>query len=226
MKEDHVIMDPSFLQQLFADSRKLRKGTDTTAYEAFMGFYHAVRWRDPGVMCMLGFHVVYAALCLALRNHPTVHIALFLLTCGLSYSATHINIYLAAHWRKFGFSQNYFDRHGVFLSSLFCAPLLLIAFAQMVRVHMWQQMYSDAPSTSLHNCSTHAAPLPPHSLQLYSLAVSCDLLVKVKRAELKQHLRDKRKAEAEGGGAGEGAGREGEASAPPPPKNEEGKKKD
>ena len=125
-------MDPSFLQQLFADSRKLRKGTDTTAYEAFMGFYHAVRWRDPGVMCMLGFHVVYAALCLALRNHPTVHIVLFLLTCGLSYSATYINIYLAAHWRDFGFSQNYFDRHGVFLSSLFCAPLLLIAFAQMV----------------------------------------------------------------------------------------------
>jgi hypothetical protein len=36
--------------------------------------------------------------------------------------------------------------------------------------------------------------------------VSCDLLVKVKRAELKQHLRDKRKAEAaEGGGSGDAA---------------------
>lgn len=68
--------------------------------------------------------------------------------------------------------------------------------------------------------------LPPHALQLFSLAVSCDLLVKFKRAELKQHLRDKRKAESEGGGAGEGGGKEGEASAPPPPKNEEGKKKD
>ncbi len=51
-------------------------------------------------------------------------------------------------------------------------------------------------------------PTCPHALlQLYSLAVSCDLLVKVKRAELKQHLRDKRKAEA-----AEGA----DASAPKP----------
>jgi len=127
-------MDPSFLQQLFADSRKMRKGSDTTAYEAFMGFYHAVRWRDAGVMALLGFHAVYATVCLLLRRHPTVHIALFLLTCGLSYSATHINVYLAAHWREYGFSQNYFDRHGVFMSSLFCAPLLIVAFAQMVRL--------------------------------------------------------------------------------------------
>jgi hypothetical protein len=129
-------MDPSsFMQKLFSDSRKLRKGADVTAYEAFMGFYHAVTWRDPGVMCLLGFHVVYAAVCIAFRNSPNAHIALFLLTCALNYSASHINTFMAKHWRDFGFSQNYFDRHGVFLSSLFCAPLLLIAFGQMVRVH-------------------------------------------------------------------------------------------
>ena len=126
-------MDPSFLQQLFKDSRKMRKGSDTTAYEALMGFYHAVAWRDPGVVALLAFPVAYGLVCLALRNHPTVHIALFLLTCGLSYSATHVNTFLGARWRDFGFSQNYFDKHGVFMSSLFCAPLLLVVFAQMVR---------------------------------------------------------------------------------------------
>ena len=126
-------MDPSFLQELFKDSRKMRKGTDTTAYEALMGFYHAVRWRDAGVVALLSFHALFATVCLLLRTRPMVHGALFLLACGLSYSATHINTYLAVHWRDFGFSQNYFDRHGVFMSSLFCMPLLLVAFAQMVR---------------------------------------------------------------------------------------------
>ena len=126
-------MDPAFLQKLFADSRKMRKGSDTTAYEAFMGFYHAVRWRDPGVLALLGFHVVFALVCLLVRRHPNAHIAMFLLACGLCYSATHINALLAVHWRDCGFSQNYFDRHGVFMSSLFCAPLLLVVFVQMVR---------------------------------------------------------------------------------------------
>jgi hypothetical protein len=126
-------MDPAFLQKLFADSRKMRKGSDTTAYEAFMGFYHAVRWRDPGVVALLGFHVVFALTCLLVRRHPNAHIGMFLLACGLCYSATHLNALLAVHWRDVGFSQNYFDKHGVFMSSLFCAPLLLVVFAQMVR---------------------------------------------------------------------------------------------
>lgn len=195
-------MDPAFLQKLFADSRKMRKGSDTTAYEAFMGFYHAVRWRDPGVLALLGFHVVFALTCLLVRRHPNAHIAMFLLACGLCYSATHLNALLAVHWRDCGFSQNYFDKHGVFMSSLFCAPLLLVVFAQMVRLR-WR------PPAGPPGCPPpHTHPTRPHALlQLYSLAVSCDLLVKVKRAELRQHLRDKRKAEA-----AEGA----DASAPKP----------
>ena len=184
-------MDPSFLQQLFKDSRKMRKGADTTAYEALMGFYHAVAWRDPGVMALLAFPVAYGLVCLALRNHPTVHIALFLLTCGLSYSAAPVNAFLGARWRDFGFSQNYFDKHGVFMSSLFCAPLLLIAFAQMVR--------GESAAAAAARCKH-----PPHSQprsfspspQLFSLVVSCRLLVTVKRAELKQKYRDQKKLDA------------------------------
>lgn len=153
-------MDPSFLQELFRDSRKLRKGTDTTAYEAFMGFYHAVTWRDPGVIGLLAFHAVYALACLLVCRHPTVHIGMFLLTCALSYSATYLNTFLAAHWRDFGFSQNYFDKHGVFMSSLFCAPLLLVAFSQMVSEE-WGGALGRKGSASCSPCAHQFHFLPP-----------------------------------------------------------------
>jgi hypothetical protein len=56
----------------------------------------------------------------------------FVLICGSVYLAPHLNSLLAANWQLLGFSQNYFDSRGVFISAMYSAPLLFIAFLQMV----------------------------------------------------------------------------------------------
>ena len=122
-------------------AKGVRAGRDISAYEAFMGFYHAVTWSDPGVAAILCFHILYAIACSAACWLPVeAQGAMFLLTCGLVYAASSINAYLAhtegrvPRWSTHGFTQNYFDKQGVFMAHVYCAPLLLIAFAQMVSV--------------------------------------------------------------------------------------------
>jgi len=122
-------------------AKGVRAGRDITAYEAFMGFYHAVTWSDPGVTAILCFHILYAIACASASWLPVeAQGAMFLLTCGFVYSASYINSYLAGaegkipRWSTHGFTQNYFDKQGVFMAHIFCAPLLIIAFAQMVSI--------------------------------------------------------------------------------------------
>lgn len=124
-------------------AKGVRSGRDITAYEAIMGFYHAVTWSDPGVQAILCFHVLYIVACTcaclcSTGSNVELQGALFLLTCGLVYAASYINSYLSQmegrvpRWRNFGFTQDYFDKQGVFMAHIYCAPLLLVAFAQMV----------------------------------------------------------------------------------------------
>ena len=50
---------------------------------------------------------------------------------GTVYAAEWINRQAAAHWQEFA-GQNYFDKRGVFISLVFCAPLLAAAFAILI----------------------------------------------------------------------------------------------
>jgi len=49
----------------------------------------------------------------------------------LVYSAEWLNRLGSTHWRSFA-TQNYFDERGVFISVLFSAPLLVIAFGLLI----------------------------------------------------------------------------------------------
>jgi len=50
-------------------------------------------------------------------------IVMFLIA-GIVRMAERLNIYGAQHWQQFC-SQNYFDRRGIFVAVMVCAPLLL-----------------------------------------------------------------------------------------------------
>ena len=50
---------------------------------------------------------------------------------GTVYAAEFLNRQAAAHWQEFA-GQNYFDKHGVFVSLVFCAPLLAAAFVILI----------------------------------------------------------------------------------------------
>lgn len=104
-----------------------------SAYEAWMGFLHAVNWRERNMLLLGAALLGYAALVFATRRAPNAQIALFLATCGAVYCAQYANALFAARWREAGWTQDYFDARGVFVSSVFSAPMLVIAFAQLVR---------------------------------------------------------------------------------------------
>jgi hypothetical protein len=102
-------------------------------YEAAMGFIHAIDWTEPWIVTVLCFHVMLAVVVGVTRDIPNVQIMLFLSICICVYLAQYVNAVFGEQWEELGFSQNYFDENGAFISLVFSAPLLAMALFQMVR---------------------------------------------------------------------------------------------
>lgn len=101
------------------------------AYENFMGFFHAIDWKEPWLIGLLSFHVLLLVVVFASRRNINFQMCLFLLALGGVYLAERLNHFLADNWRSFA-GQNYFDAHGLFLSVLWSGPLLVIAIIILV----------------------------------------------------------------------------------------------
>ncbi|KAK4387277.1 Transmembrane protein 18 [Sesamum angolense] len=108
---------------------ELRSGLKP-GYENFMGFFHAIDWKEPWLICLISFHVVLLLVALCQGRTSTFR-CLFLLALGGVYLAERLNNYLAGNWKSFA-GQNYFDRNGLFLSVLWSGPLLVIAIIILV----------------------------------------------------------------------------------------------
>ena len=101
-------------------------------YNDAAGFIAAVDWNNDKnwLLIVLGLHIVLLSLVLCFRRYELVQFGVFCTICGTVYLSETINYYLHDHWREFA-TQDYFDRHGVFLSVILGAPLLLIGFTQV-----------------------------------------------------------------------------------------------
>ena len=91
-----------------------------------------VRLVQPWIVGLLSFHLSVATLAFLTRKLPNAQIAIFLWICGMVYLAQYLNPLAAKHWEELGFTQNYFDSRGVFISAMYSAPLLAVALFQMV----------------------------------------------------------------------------------------------
>ncbi|KAJ0235586.1 Transmembrane protein 18 [Hirschfeldia incana] len=111
-------------------SGELRTGFQP-AYENFIGFLHAIDWKEPWIMGLMAFHALVLIVTLASRRHLNFHMFLFLLALGGVYFAESLNRVLRKNWRSFS-TQNYFDPHGAFLSVLWSGPLLVIAIIILI----------------------------------------------------------------------------------------------
>ena len=72
------------------------------------------------------------------RHNNTVQIGLFVSIMASVYMAERLNTFAAANWESFS-TQNYFDKRGVFISTLWSTPLLLIG-----TVMLFQNLYNSA----------------------------------------------------------------------------------
>jgi cobalamin synthase len=88
-------------------------------------------WTENWIRGILAFHVILLLTVLLLRNNANAQCVILLCIFALTRAAESINTYAAAHWTEFA-TQNYFDKNGVFMGTVFAAPLLCIAFLQLV----------------------------------------------------------------------------------------------
>ncbi|GAB4844831.1 hypothetical protein Ancab_038219 [Ancistrocladus abbreviatus] len=125
--EEHMEQMADLVQKLTAE---LKSGFGP-AFDNFMGFLHAIDWKEPWLLCLLGFHVLLLFTSFFTWRHVDFQMFLFLLALSGVCFAERLNTFLAEHWKSFA-SQNYFDPHGIFLSTLWLNPLLIIAMIILI----------------------------------------------------------------------------------------------
>ncbi|EPS60510.1 hypothetical protein M569_14293, partial [Genlisea aurea] len=123
----HMDQMADLVEKLTAE---LRSGLKP-AYENFVGFFHAVDWKEPWLVCLLFFHALLLIVTLLSRKNLNFQMCLFLLSLGGVYLAERVNYGLSRNWESFA-GQNYFDRNGVFVSVMWSGPLLVLAILILV----------------------------------------------------------------------------------------------
>ncbi|XP_073002850.1 uncharacterized protein [Typha latifolia] len=101
------------------------------AVDNFVGFFHAIDWKEPWLMCLLAFHVFLLLTTIFTRKYINFQLFLSILAFSGVYLAEKINTLLGKHWQSFA-SQNYFDPQGLFLSVLWSGPLLFVTIIIVV----------------------------------------------------------------------------------------------
>lgn len=114
------------------NAKTARLASEGSAWEALVGFYHAVNWGERNLLIYYALLLAYVVAVVRARKSANAQLALFLVTCGGVWAAGAGNRFFALRWRALGWTQNYFDKNGVFVASVYCAPLLLLAFAQLL----------------------------------------------------------------------------------------------
>ncbi|KAK3037071.1 hypothetical protein RJ639_031788 [Escallonia herrerae] len=127
---------------------ELRSGLKP-ATDNFIGFFHAIDWKEPWLMSLILFYVVLLLVTFLSRKNINYQMCLFLFASiileskadpshtnvagpmGGVYLAERLNSFLGNNWKSFA-GQNYFDQHGLFLSVLWSGPLLVIAIIILV----------------------------------------------------------------------------------------------
>jgi hypothetical protein len=116
---------------------------------------------QPWIVGALAFYCALLATVVVSRRSWETQLVSFVLICGSVYLAPHLNSLLAANWQLLGFSQNYFDSRGVFISAMYSAPLLFIAFLQMVSS---EPLSAAAVSMTTERCGDYLNLIGPSGL--------------------------------------------------------------
>eukprot|EP00586_Coscinodiscus_wailesii_P021151 CAMPEP_0172498652 /NCGR_PEP_ID=MMETSP1066-20121228/115292_1 /TAXON_ID=671091 /ORGANISM="Coscinodiscus wailesii, Strain CCMP2513" /LENGTH=251 /DNA_ID=CAMNT_0013272017 /DNA_START=78 /DNA_END=833 /DNA_ORIENTATION=+ len=104
-----------------------------TAREHFDAFKTAINWSEPFVLGLICFDlaVICATVAAIMSGNFNFRVFLLVTICGVVYSAEWFNSYGRGNWESFA-SQDYFDKQGVFIGIMLCAPLLVCSFCMLV----------------------------------------------------------------------------------------------
>ena len=104
-----------------------------TPKEHIQAFTAAITWNETFIKIILGFHVVVIVSAIALNRQGGIYSRLgFMLLVGIIVRLSDtLNIIGASRWREFA-TQNYFDRGGIFMGIMVCAPLLIVSLFMLI----------------------------------------------------------------------------------------------
>ncbi|XP_078435198.1 tmem18 [Wolffia australiana] len=106
-------------------SSELRGGI-RPAIDNFVGFFHAIDWKEPWLIGLLLFHASFLLVAIISRKNVNLQLCLSIIAFSGVLLAERINSLLGHNWESFA-GQNYFDSSGVFMAVLWSGPLLLIS---------------------------------------------------------------------------------------------------
>ncbi|KAK1258470.1 hypothetical protein QJS04_geneDACA011501 [Acorus gramineus] len=124
---EHADLVADLFERLSTD---LRRGF-APAYANFVGFFHVIDWTETWLICLMLFHATLLLITFISRKNVNFQSFLALMAFTGVYMAETINTFLAKNWQSFS-GQNYFDPHGLFFSTLWSGPLLLISIVIVV----------------------------------------------------------------------------------------------
>jgi hypothetical protein len=114
------------LGKQIATAEVLQKEIAANLTEPVVGFIHAVSWREPWLICLVVFHTSLLVLSIVSRKHSNMQMGIFFLAFLGVFSAERLNSFLQRHWKHFAY-QPYFDSQGLFLSTVWSGPLLVVS---------------------------------------------------------------------------------------------------
>ena len=105
-----------------------------TTKEHIQAFTAAITWKEPFIQSLLAFHVliIIAAVYLC-RKGKGIYIRMgFMVFVGIIIRlAEYLNSLGNQRWREFA-TQNYFDKGGIFMGIMVCAPLLVVVLVMLI----------------------------------------------------------------------------------------------
>jgi transmembrane protein 18 len=100
----------------------------------FNAFKSAIRWTEPFILALIAFQVFMMLLSawVSRTNGSTAGRLIIMACIGIIVrSAEFLNRKGEQHWESFA-TQDYFDKRGVFVAVMLCAPLLLDCLFMLV----------------------------------------------------------------------------------------------
>jgi hypothetical protein len=90
-----------------------------------------VDWTEPWLVAVLSLHATLLLVAVATRKSETAQTCVFALCAFLVFIAERLNGLASKHWRAFS-TQDYFDKQGVFTTTVFCVPLIAVLVVVLV----------------------------------------------------------------------------------------------
>ena len=102
--------------------------------EHFHAFRSAITWSETFIQCLITFQITMFLICMWVSRKDrglTPRVSVMILIGVIVRLAERLNDFGAKHWRTFA-TQNYFDKGGIFILIMLCAPLLFDCMIMLV----------------------------------------------------------------------------------------------